>query len=661
MTPREQSTAHKEGGYSLGEDGDVYGCENIGRARSGGSQPSVDGGNRPSSNVGSEDFLPETENASVVAAFREARLQAQNLSKKTGSSKDLSEDAKSLETSLKRLETQVMRDRQNIMRKNKEQKKDTGMLQHNLKMAREQMQATMVQAADDVIILTQKLQDVEEQLGQCRVVKEHLEKQFGEEVEILKRNVEEMEEQLSSRSEAVRDAQRQCKETEAQLQEATLALQASQGEVTILEQRLQAASEEISELRVDKVGLERQVMTLEGDVSLERANVKNEVQRNEIEKDRHNARIAGLQSQLEDARQDATALEELRAECADLRKKLEAADLKLQECEKSNSAAVQHAEERIKRERDEAVEKLSSQVAELQKQLCAVQEEQATAATRMQITNDRLQSDLDKSNTLLKEVSQQRLDAQAKMAKDINAMMSQVTEAQQEAAKKASETYALKERLMKENEEFQAKIAALRDEGMSTKLTSQEAELKIRELQPQLARLAEEKGVLEQRVGELEAEQASLRSAADHTALDAELAERARALLAAQAEAAHAIEREQRASEELARARKAGQEWQARAESLETQLPKLAAERKVFHDTVHALMAQLTRSRLDKIAALRGQDGPATPREQMAQLQELLASAKVPPPPPPPPPLRTNRTRRVLHLVLIGHAASFTS
>ena len=29
-------------------------------------------------------------------------------------------------------------------------------------------------------------------------------------------------------------------------------------------------------------------------------------------------------------------------------------------------------------------------------------------------------------------------------------------------------------------------------------------------------------------------------------------------------------------------------------------------------------------------------------------------------PPPPPPPSRTNRTRRVLHPVLIGHAASFT-
>ena len=30
------------------------------------------------------------------------------------------------------------------------------------------------------------------------------------------------------------------------------------------------------------------------------------------------------------------------------------------------------------------------------------------------------------------------------------------------------------------------------------------------------------------------------------------------------------------------------------------------------------------------------------------------------PPPPPTPPPRTNRTRRVLHSVLIGHAASFT-
>jgi len=43
-------------------------------------------------------------------------------------------------------------------------------------------QMTMVQAADDVIILTQKLQDVEEKFAQCRVDKDHLERQFAAEV-----------------------------------------------------------------------------------------------------------------------------------------------------------------------------------------------------------------------------------------------------------------------------------------------------------------------------------------------------------------------------------------------------------------------------------------------------------------------------------------------
>jgi len=35
-----------------------------------------------------------------------------------------------------------------------------------------------------------------------------------------------------------------------------------------------------------------------------------------------------------------------------------------------------------------------------------------------------------------------------------------------------------------------------------------------------------------------------------------------------------------------------------------------------------------------------------------------LPGGRFNPNPPPPPPLRTNRTRRVLHPVLIGHAAS---
>jgi len=47
--------------------------------------------------------------------------------------------------------------------------------------------------------------------------------------------------------------------------------------------------------------------------------------------------------------------------------------------------------------------------------------------------------------------------------------------------------------------------------------------------------------------------------------------------------------------------------------------------------------------------ALAGAEDPAAGGSQQEELH-----------PPNPPPLRTNRTRRVLHPVLIGHAASFT-
>jgi hypothetical protein len=48
---------------------------------------------------------------------------------------------------------------------------------------------------------------------------------------------------------------------------------------------------------------------------------------------------------------------------------------------------------------------------------------------------------------------------------------------------------------------------------------------------------------------------------------------------------------------------------------------------------------------------------PARARPRRPRASRLRLTAQ-PPPPPPPLPLRTNRTRRVLHPVLIGHAAS---
>ena len=45
--------------------------------------------------------------------------------------------------------------------------------------------------------------------------------------------------------------------------------------------------------------------------------------------------------------------------------------------------------------------------------------------------------------------------------------------------------------------------------------------------------------------------------------------------------------------------------------------------------------------------------------EERLEEWERMGAVRTPAPPPPPS-LRTNRTRRVLHPVLIGHAASFT-
>ncbi|KAJ1477658.1 hypothetical protein T484DRAFT_1820416 [Baffinella frigidus] len=137
----------------------------------------------------------------------------------------------------------------------------------------------------------------------------------------------------------------------------------------------------------------------------------------------------------------------------------------------------------------------------LQKELLALQDEKSIAVARV----DKLQVEVDNSNQLVQKSSQQRLDAQANLSKDMQDMMAQVAKAQQEAAKKAAETAALKDRLMQENEAAQGKIFALREEGMATKLAAQEADFRVKELEPRVHRLEEDKKQREQHVKDLEA------------------------------------------------------------------------------------------------------------------------------------------------------------
>ena len=118
-----------------------------------------------------EDSEYENPKDPILNSFRELRLQVQVMNKKDPGSKDFKTEQKALETRLKRIEAQVMSDRQALMRRGKAAKMDTNQLQSNLKSARDNMQATMQQAADDVIALTQKLQDVEDKFAQCRVDK----------------------------------------------------------------------------------------------------------------------------------------------------------------------------------------------------------------------------------------------------------------------------------------------------------------------------------------------------------------------------------------------------------------------------------------------------------------------------------------------------------
>jgi len=281
------------------------------------------------------------------------------MSKKDPGSQEFKTEQKALETRIKRLESQVMSDRAALVRRGKADKGYTTQMQQNLKVARDNMQATMQQAADDVIVLTQKLQDVEEKFAQCRVDKEHLERSFTSEVEVLrKKNIDteqrldaaqRQHEELAERMRTDREESRKNKRGKAEAESALRAL----------EEQLEATSKECVSVKAQRAKLERQVSQLESDVAVERSNVKNEEERVKLEKERHNERVKSLESHLERCMEEASALEEYKAEAKDARRKLEQAEGLLDEAENVRKKSVAESQAACAADKQEALQRVS--------------------------------------------------------------------------------------------------------------------------------------------------------------------------------------------------------------------------------------------------------------------------------------------------------------
>ena len=235
----------------------------------------------------------------ILNAFREVRLHVQVMQKKDPGSKEYKTEQKALETRLKRLESQVMSDRQALMRRSKSAKTDTASLQNNLKMARDNMHATMQQAADDVVALTQKLQDVEDKYAQCRVDKDHLERSFASEMDVLRKKNADTEQRLDAANRQHEELAERMREDREEARKNKRAKNQAESSLRDLEEQLDTATRELTDLKTVRLQLERQVQQLEGEVQIQKANVRNEEDRVKLEKERNNERVKSLESQLQ--------------------------------------------------------------------------------------------------------------------------------------------------------------------------------------------------------------------------------------------------------------------------------------------------------------------------------------------------------------------------
>jgi len=195
----------------------------------------------------------------ILNGFREVRLQVQVMQKKDPGTKEFKAEQKALETRLKRLESQVMSDRQALMRRSKSAKTDTTSLQNNLKMARDNMHATMQQAADDVVALTQKLQDVEDKYAQCRVDKDHLERSFASEMDVLRKKNADTEQRLEAAHRQHEELAERMREDREEARKNKRAKNEAESSVRALEEQLDVATRELVELKTGRSQLERQV------------------------------------------------------------------------------------------------------------------------------------------------------------------------------------------------------------------------------------------------------------------------------------------------------------------------------------------------------------------------------------------------------------------
>jgi hypothetical protein len=396
----------------------------------------------------------------ILNAFKDFRLQMQVVLK--GQPKT---ETKSLEMRLKKLEGQVMADRQSLVRRGKAAKLDTNSLQSNLKAARDNMHATMQQAADDVVALTHKLQDVENRYAECRVMcsigigrqnavscacaldmiehryaqcrvdKDHLERSFQAEMEVLRKKMADVQEGMEEAQRERDEMAQRMRDEREETRKLKRAKAEAESNVHALEEQGDVYSKEVVALKTRCAQLEREVAQLESDVELHKAAVRNEEDRARMEKERHNERLKSLESQLERCMEEAAAVEDYKAEAKDARRKVEQAESLLDEAEAARTLAVKAAQEASDADKQEALGLAAKELEAVKKQLIKATEDKKEAASKAQEAQAQTHAELQAANAKLAEATKARMIAQDQLRQETETLLSKLKAAQEDGAR----------------------------------------------------------------------------------------------------------------------------------------------------------------------------------------------------------------------------------
>ncbi len=246
------------------------------------------------------------------------------------------------------------------------------MLQRNLRDARETMQSTMVQAADDVLILTQKLQEVEEKFAQCRVDKDHLETELKGEMELMRGSVNDAHERLLSSRRETQDRVADLKASQREIERLMKECQEAENSSKALEHQMSLMQDEMTNLKATRSRLEREVLQLQGEVSLEKSNVRNEIQRAQMERESNKERVVKLQVQLEQALNDSAQIEDFKAENVDLKRRVAMLQNQLKALEDAKAHSEQTLRDGFHKEKQEMMHKYDQETEDLRAQLRCV-------------------------------------------------------------------------------------------------------------------------------------------------------------------------------------------------------------------------------------------------------------------------------------------------